>query len=502
MTKTVKHKKCYTKSKGLSKDTRICHHRSCKYVDGGNPHKSTYCKLCKNSSFSNTTKKNRIFTLSKVAASRKIGDFMQKTATKRKSRFLKIICPNSDVCIAMGSEINKINEFFNHYTDFAYAFPPIRQIGAESTNGFIKEIKYERDDYTSYAVLKSSVAKNTDNLMYEYEVGQYINKQNRIFSCFLETYGLFSYNDNDAWSHCRNTPINYPHELKNHITLLDTIDYSIGCSKSKHLAVLLQHVNKAISLRNVLESPITKYTINFEIPYILYQIYFALSVLKDEFTHYDLHDENVLLYEPVINGYVTYHYHLLSGDTVEFHSKYIAKIIDYGRSYYYDGPEQNSKKTYDNICSIQNCNSDLGDCGYESGLKYLSRPTFIQKRYYIISQIKNVSHDLRLVDNIKPHFLGSLNSYLFLEFSNLLKKIVYSEEKYGSIELTSSGLPKKINNVTDMYNALEQMIIKPDYKSVNDSYMASKKKVGDLHIYQDKRPMHFIKNNITKETTL
>jgi uncharacterized protein YabN with tetrapyrrole methylase and pyrophosphatase domain len=38
----------------------------------------------------------------------------------------------------------------------------------------------------------------------------------------------------------------------------------------------------------------SRYTINWELPSILYQVYFALSVLKDEFTHYDLHTNNVM----------------------------------------------------------------------------------------------------------------------------------------------------------------------------------------------------------------
>jgi hypothetical protein len=498
MTEPVKTKKCYSKCKGLSKDTCISHPRLCKYVDGD---KRKYCKLSKNYALDkncNMTKKKRKLT-SKVAA-QKIGDFMQKTENKRKARFLKIICSNSDVCIAVGTEIKKINEFFNHYTDFAYALSPIRKIGAESANGFIKEIKYERDDYKSYAVLKSSVAKNTDNLMYEYEVGQYINKQNRIFSCFLETYGLFSYNDNDAWSHCKKTINLKAPVLKNHITLLDTIDYSVGCSKSKHLALLLQHINKAISVNSLLENALSdsksadsRYTINWELPYILYQVYFALSVLQDEFTHYDLHTDNVLLYEPIENGYITYHYHLLSGDTVEFHSKYIAKIIDYGRSYYYDGHEQNSKKTYDKICSIQNCKPE---CGVKSGFLILAPEKNPGAFYHISSQIKNNSHDLRLVNDIR-YILKPFIPVLSFDFYQFLKKIVYTN-KYGSKELTGSGLPVKINNVRDMYNALEQMIKIPNYKIVNDLHISSLTKVGDLHIYQDKRPMNFIQNNITE----
>ena len=34
-----------------------------------------------------------------------------------------------------------------------------------------------------------------------------------------------------------------------------------------------------------------------------------LSIIKNNFTHYDLHYENVFLYEPLKNKYIEYHYY-------------------------------------------------------------------------------------------------------------------------------------------------------------------------------------------------
>ena len=49
-----------------------------------------------------------------------------------------------------------------------------------------------------------------------------------------------------------------------------------------------------------------------------------LATLSDVFTHYDLHLDNILLYEPIKNGYITYNYHLNSGKIIKFdiHLKY------------------------------------------------------------------------------------------------------------------------------------------------------------------------------------
>lgn len=57
-----------------------------------------------------------------------------------------------------------------------------------------------------------------------------------------------------------------------------------------------------------------------------------LATLANTFTHYDLHPSNVLLCEPVLGKY--YKYILNDRTVVEFKSKYIVKIIDYGRSFF------------------------------------------------------------------------------------------------------------------------------------------------------------------------
>ena len=108
-----------------------------------------------------------------------------------------LICPISGECMALGNKRDEIIDFFQ-FTDFDYA-TNITPIGSKSGNGFAKEIKYERgergkrDKYSSYAVLKSSIDETKDNLVYEYEVGMFVNKLCKRFPCFLQTYGLYYY---------------------------------------------------------------------------------------------------------------------------------------------------------------------------------------------------------------------------------------------------------------------------------------------------------------------
>ena len=80
----------------------------------------------------------------------------------------------------------------------------ITPIGKPSSNGFVREIKYEKNGYNAYAILKSSATMFSDNLAYEYIVGHnYINKIVTRFPCFLYTYGLYYYKSDDAYNKIR-----------------------------------------------------------------------------------------------------------------------------------------------------------------------------------------------------------------------------------------------------------------------------------------------------------
>ena len=115
--------------------------------------------------------------------------------TRIKYKLIKTACDGVDsrLCLAFGTFSQEIKSYFAGFNNFKYA-TAVNLIGKDSgNNGFVNEIVYERegfnaDTYKSYAILKSSrltLQNAPDNLMYEYRVGQYINKFNRIYPCFL-----------------------------------------------------------------------------------------------------------------------------------------------------------------------------------------------------------------------------------------------------------------------------------------------------------------------------
>jgi hypothetical protein len=411
-----------------------------------------------------------------------IGRFMLKNRERIRSEYLKAICSDSGVCFAFGKENKKIKEFFDYFNSFKFVQSPVKQIGIVSANGFIKEIKYKKNEYESYAILKSQIESNSDNLSYEYNVGLFVNKLNKRFSCFLETYGLFYYKDISSWNFFKSNKILDANLLKKNLILQDSIDFKKMCNPddTKLTALLIQHVKTPHSLSSMCDE------IEFitdDLLFSLYQVYLPLSILKSDFTHYDFHSENVLVYEPVIGKYIEYHYHLENGTEVNFKSPYILKIIDYGRSYY---------KPTDNLLSPTEIHNELcitcpptNKCGQKTGLDWIN-PTQLfgldKDTYYINSAKNNQSHDIRLLGFIKPQITSKIK-YL-VDFVKKIKK--YKRESNFELipEKKTSGLPRFINNVSDCEIELRYIISKPELKNLNNNkYSNPNKKLGDLHIY-------------------
>jgi hypothetical protein len=357
---------------------------------------------------------SRLPTLTKKLSKSKTFKASLRTGSKGRStiriHFLKTICSDSGFCLTFGKEDNKIKDFFKGFTSFEYAVNPIKRIGNPSANGFVNQITYERDGYKAYAVLKSSANQNSDNLMYEYKVGQYINTLTKKFPCFVETYGLFKYNDNIAYHFMQEKDTHSSKtiaSLKSKIDLIPNIDWKIACEHSQYLCLLIQHFSNVITLYDFVrlnEENILK--LSNIILSIFFQIYIPLALLEDTFTHYDLHTNNVLLYSVPNGKYIKFNYNIpphlvakygLSSNKIEFYSPFVVKIIDYGRCYFKNGLED-GKTVYEQICAIPKCNHlSFSSCGEMYGFAW-NAPFNPSWKSRVSASVNNNKYDLQLLN--------------------------------------------------------------------------------------------------------
>lgn len=423
-------------------------------------------------------------------------------------------CPESGACLVLGSFSHQIKMYFGGFTEFENVVPPIVRIGAESVNGFVNQIEYNKRGYSSYAVLKSSRKPSSDNLFYEYVVGQYINKLNKHYPCFLETYGYFMYNpegnymgpaeelleteegsEDSSYGGKRfkggaNVLKNkYSDILRGGKRIEDTSVLSDGlillsesstaiyedenyvnaCKNSQNLAILIQYLKDVKTLSSF------QYDRDFmqnDLLFILFQVYMPLGKLKDNFTHYDLHHNNVLIYEPAENKYIEYHYHLYSDMEIVFNSSYMAKLIDYGRCFFKEDNTNNTSIEFNNrLCRIKECNqiSTTGHCGEKIGFVHANNPGNAMYMPGTNSRVADIKKDMWLFNIIKTQYSLCPDS-----IKGLFSNNVHDMARDLTLEIK---FLLNNNQKRDNYNAR----------------YANKEKFGDLHIYMDgNEPMKFV----------
>ena len=435
----------------------------------------------------------------KRAATRKIGKFLRRTDPRVRSKFLQSVCSDAGVCIAFGTNASAIRKHFDNFNNFNLLSQPAERIGNVSANGFVKELTYKHRGYVANAVLKSSVKSNADNLLYEALVGFFLNKMSNRYPTFVETYGLYQYNSSVAYLECKDNKLSDPAILSvglNRISEsakdVDTLQVQKSCLTPISMAVLIQHLKSA---KTLFEKCADQLFVEKDLLYVLYQVYMTLASLSDVFTHYDLHRENVLVYEPVAGSHIEYHYHVstIGGnrETV-FRSKYIAKIIDYGRCYFKDEGSSNfgeSKRFYDKLV----CKECKPKCGKGKGYEWMEyKAKAMKDSTFICSQRVNPSHDLRLLYSIGTKVKG-----MDLNLQTLIGRVVYGQgvtkgkEMFGTEPRPDSGYPIKINNINDAFSYFEDIVKSPESEVANEIEYRGSKKLGELHIYGDK-PMRWI----------
>ncbi len=374
---------------------------------------------------------------------------------KRRVKYLNTICSDSGECLAFGRESAEIRQVFTDFIDFRH-LKKTKRVGELSSNGFVLNLHYETMNYKANALLKSSHGTMSDNLFYEYLAGiLFINKVNQIFPCFTETYHLFKHNSTDTKKMIRTNSVNVNNYSA--IVKLNSCDKTMAknveeciddsCKNGGDYAILVQYINNPISIDSFMKKHEDDSLFEQQMLCILYQIYYPLSYLKDDFTHYDLHTKNVLLYKLPIGKFVSIQYrNTTTGTFTTINTNYIAKIIDYGRCFFSDFGDNNllsSKsilKTVNDsfVCKTKGIN--------EIGFNFRDRK-HTAENHYISCLKKNESHDLRLA-------------------SIVVKRSEKMNKLFGSDRIIYTGSYGTPENITyDDYHIrnLDDLIVKLDY---------------------------------------
>lgn len=340
-------------------------------------------------------------------------------------------------------------------------------------------------------------------------MGVFINKKNLVFPCFVETYKLCYYHDDDVYNKLYQDGLTKNDfvgenigqnkgEL-NYTLMLNPDLIANSCAASYRWCLCIQHIKNATSLyRHVARSSNEQDFYTVDLVTHLYQVYCPLANMSDVFTHYDLHSENVLLYKIPHDKYIKMIYYYPDNTTVEFNTDAISKIIDYGRSYINDEEERIESMTfYDILCGSEVCNRDEnGRCGDEKGFGWLG-----SDEYNIDSLKRNKSHDLRLLADIRRQLNNEYDGENSEHMASVFDNLIY-EGRFGTpelqTELPGSQFSNRINNVEDAHIALKNIIQTiPYFKVDNDRIFSEKTKLGEMHVWVDgTRNVNFV------ETTL
>ena len=430
---------------------------------------------------------------------KKIKNTIMKVMEKRNlGSMLQVVCRDPNNCLALGVYDEYIKAHFNDFRDLEQVdMRSVKKIGSESKNGFVLELPFVKDGFKAYTVLKCTFSEYADSLFYEFLVGKYfINKYTKKLPCFVETYDLYEFNHDP-------TPENV-HKITSFtdsywgITRIKTspkIDMDKlhdnleeSCLYTRRRSVLVQHLNNV----RALEDMRTKYYEEFKSDMFssLYQVYYALTMLKDKFTHYDMHGNNILVYKPFgKQKYIRMRYHYGDGKTpVEFKTEYIVKIIDYGRCFV-DINGFTTNEFMDKVCNA--CKPNCGDA-YGYSVIQGSKDTLSTLATDGLDPTKlNNSHDLRLHHHAYRFSADFLNS--ILPSKSIPKMSVTYDTEHATLPATGNGSIGDIKSVVDMHDYLREHVMHhPTTKEDNDKkYNSSWTEAATMDIYDDGRDYVF-----------
>lgn len=335
-----------------------------------------------------------------------------------------IIFLNNDFLNPHISNINKYIKAFDYVCNndnlpINYIFNIEKVLSQSSKNGKIYIINI-KSSIKQKLLLKAPLNMDSDNMSYEYYVGKILNElriQN--IPCFTLTYGRFAINLSNS-------------------DILSTFDNK---SVSHVIYEYIRNDNKTITLYDYIST--LKESINIkEIQTNLINILMMLLIslymgqTKFNFTHYDLHLNNILLYK--LDNITEYQVDI-DGSTFKIILEYFPYIIDFGRSHInnelFTGDKHfvdvENKKTYTDFEEFSN--------------------NLWNDRFFYANEIEtnilitNILNNKKIASRFKKDGLKNKNEIKSVYFTNHNNKLIHNI------------FPTKFNSMFDTYKLIRSM---------------------------------------------
>jgi hypothetical protein len=320
-------------------------------------------------------------------------------------------------------------------------FDNIMSIGIKSANGIVFKLNIREVGDDSTFVIKTNVNDFTDPLEYEYDIQSSLNELRTKIPNFSLAFGLFKCEPTTGVLQIRTlkqqlgkrlAPVyknNIENQLKRRFSSVNSVCKVSENKRNNFIFTITEFVDNPLTLS---EFALEKATNADDVIDILLQTTCALQIAQEEkdFTHYDLHSGNVLI-KPMsdidskldknavpIFGYKFNDVDIGSNTPYFFcRAKYLAIIIDFGRSYVKD------KKLFYNPVKRKPNDSDWSP-------KYGITPNRFN-RYWDIARLWSVTiadaidnpniknkDKLNIIFNILDEYFGCGNTFYLGDLSN------------------------------------------------------------------------------------
>jgi tRNA A-37 threonylcarbamoyl transferase component Bud32 len=358
-------------------------------------------------------------------------------------------------------------------------------------NTMFSKILYLNYGNEKKVVLKFNLSPSGFSASYEAYVGVFLNKLNKQFPFFVETYGCLK-----GPRPIEKGDNSYPRIFPSYMRFLEPVPLKYEYLKPFHSLTDSQlNAQYGILMEFIKGNSLSDYINNIEIWFLLFQVYSVLDYLGGDFVHGDLYCRNVMVVPAVKHTdiqKIKFVYHYPGGRVFTFNSSYIVKMIDFGSSNFNDRKEEEKSPSYIPYRN-RNMYHDLLLFTEVCQLIPGKVPDFVDKSKKINEEIEKIKQAQR--DQLKK--IISKNVINFYEKKmNALENVLYTkinteefkklEKEIKSFRELQTDEKKDIKEVFEFMNRK----LKEVQKTISD-YKQKITVVGEIHIWMDgsNRPM-------------